>query len=70
MFDVALVAQNLLRSAGLQARLEVLEWTTQLDNYYNGNFQLMAFGYSGRTDPVQCEGLLELAGTEAAALAG
>lgn len=51
LFDVALVAQNMLRRAGLQARLEVLEWTTQLDNYYNGNFQLMAFGYSGRTDP-------------------
>ena len=51
MFDVALVAQHMLRRAGLEAQLEVLEWTTQLDNYYQGNFQLMAFGYSGRTDP-------------------
>lgn len=51
MYDVALLAQNMLASAGINAELEVLEWTTQLDNYYRGAFQLMAFGYTGRTDP-------------------
>lgn len=51
MYDVALLTQNMLQQIGIDARLEVLEWTTQLDNYFNGNFQMMAFGYSGRTDP-------------------
>jgi len=51
MYDVALLAQNMLGLVGINAELEVLEWTTQLDNYYEGAFELMAFGYSGRTDP-------------------
>jgi len=52
MFDNAILAQALLKRAGINVELEVVEWATQLDNYYHGRFQLMSFGYSGRTDPV------------------
>lgn len=52
MYENALLIQAMLGEAGIEAELEVLEWTTQLDHYMNGNFELMTFGYSGRTDPI------------------
>jgi len=52
MYDHAVVTQSMLRKAGLNVELEVLEWTTQLSNYLEGKFQMMSMGFSGRTDPV------------------
>lgn len=52
MYDSALIIQSMLRAVGIDAQLEVLEWTTQLNNYYARKFELMAFAFSGRTDPV------------------
>ena len=51
MFDNALIIQRMLMDIGLTIELEVIEWTTQLDRYFKGDFQLMSFGYTGRTDP-------------------
>ncbi|MCG8504650.1 MAG: ABC transporter substrate-binding protein [Sphingomonadales bacterium] len=51
MYDNAVLIQGMLAEIGINARLEVLEWTTQLNNYMDGDFQIMTFGYSGRTDP-------------------
>jgi peptide/nickel transport system substrate-binding protein len=51
-FDVAVLIQAMLRKAGLNVELEVLEWTAQLNRYLEGKFQLMSFAYSARADPV------------------
>jgi peptide/nickel transport system substrate-binding protein len=50
-FDAAVIAQQMLKSVGLNIELEVLEWATQLDRYNSGNYQMQAFLYSGRLDP-------------------
>ncbi len=52
MYRNAVLAQAMLQEAGINAELEVLEWPAHLDNYFNGKFQLSAFGYSARTEPV------------------
>ena len=50
-FDSAVIAQQMLQNAGINATIEVLEWATQLDRYSKGNYQLQAFPYSARLDP-------------------
>ncbi len=50
-FDAAVIAQQMLKSAGINVEIEVLEWATQLDRYNKGNYQIQAFPYSGRLDP-------------------
>jgi peptide/nickel transport system substrate-binding protein len=52
MFDNAIYIQAMLQDVGFNVELEVTEWSTQLSKYFAGDFQLMAFGYSARTDPV------------------
>ncbi len=51
MFDNAVIVQALLAAAGMTVELEVLDWATQLDNYFETKFQLSSFGYSARLDP-------------------
>jgi peptide/nickel transport system substrate-binding protein len=50
-FDAAVIAQQMLKNAGINIEIEVLEWATQLDRYNKGNYQIQAFPYSGRLDP-------------------
>lgn len=50
-FEIAVLVQDMLRDAGIESELEVLEWATQLDRYTRGDFQMMAFGFSARLDP-------------------
>jgi peptide/nickel transport system substrate-binding protein len=50
--NVAVLAQAMLQVAGINARIEVLEWATQLDRFRSGGFQMSAFNYSNRDDPV------------------
>lgn len=50
-FEIAITIQDMLRDAGINSELEVIEWATQLDRYLRGDFQLMAFGFSARLDP-------------------
>jgi peptide/nickel transport system substrate-binding protein len=52
MFDNAIIVQSMLRKVGLNVRLEVLEWGTQLANVPARRFQLMSFGFSGRPYPL------------------
>lgn len=52
MFDNAIIVQSMLRNVGLNVRLEVLEWATQLANVPARRFQLMSFGFSGRPYPL------------------
>jgi peptide/nickel transport system substrate-binding protein len=51
LYRIAVVAQSMLRRAGIHAVVEVLEWATQVSNYREGKFQIMAFTYSSRLDP-------------------
>lgn len=51
-YDTAVIAQAMLQSVGINADIEVLEWASQLDRFNSGNFQIMAFNYSNRPDPV------------------
>nr|WP_253206853.1 ABC transporter substrate-binding protein [Verticiella sp. GG226] len=49
-FDGALIAQAMLQQAGINTDIEVVEWGTQQDRWQKGNYQLMSFSYSARTD--------------------
>lgn len=51
LFDQSIMIQSMARQAGINVELVVLEWTTQLDRYQSGNYQLMSFAYSPRVDP-------------------
>jgi len=51
MYRVAVVTQQLLAKAGIKTSLDMLEWGTQLSNFREGKFQMMAFAYSARTEP-------------------
>ncbi|MFJ2992909.1 ABC transporter substrate-binding protein [Pandoraea sp. NPDC087047] len=51
MFTMAVYLQSLLSRAGINIKLQVVEWGKQLADYRAGRFQLMAFGYTARTDP-------------------
>jgi peptide/nickel transport system substrate-binding protein len=57
-FGGAVYVQALLRRAGFEVELEVLDWATQLDNYYKGRYQLQYFGFTPRTDPTLNYGLV------------
>jgi peptide/nickel transport system substrate-binding protein len=51
MFDQALLVQAMARKAGIDIRLDVTEWASQVNRYQTGNYQLMSFNYSARPDP-------------------
>lgn len=47
----AIAIQSMLQSAGLNAEVTVLDWSTQYSRYQEGSFQAMIMGFSARTDP-------------------
>ena len=49
-YNSAVIIQAMLQSAGINARLSVVEWATQLDRYNAGTYQMMSFPYSARLD--------------------
>ena len=51
MFDNAIAIQAMLHAAGFNVRVEVLDWASQLGNFFSGKFQLSSFGYSARSHP-------------------
>lgn len=50
-FKAAIMIQGMLKQAGINAELEILDWATQLRNYNEGRYQLMTMGFSARADP-------------------
>lgn len=50
-YEAALMIQGLLAGAGIDARIDTLDWATQLQNYREGKFQASVFTFSGRPDP-------------------
>ncbi|MGV6873216.1 ABC transporter substrate-binding protein [Pseudochelatococcus sp. B33] len=50
-YPAALFVQQMLQQVGMNVRIEVVEWPTQLDAYNSGRFQMMSTSYSARLDP-------------------
>ncbi|MGH8241026.1 MAG: ABC transporter substrate-binding protein, partial [Steroidobacteraceae bacterium] len=50
-YDIAILIQAMARKAGINFKIEVLDWATQLDRYQRGAYQAMAFSFSTRLDP-------------------
>lgn len=51
LFDAAILVQAMALEAGIDIRIETLDWAAQLDRYYSGKYQAMMFAYSARLDP-------------------
>jgi len=49
-YNSAVIIQAMLQAAGINAKLSVAEWATQLDRYNAGTYQMMTFPYSARLD--------------------
>jgi peptide/nickel transport system substrate-binding protein len=50
-YTSGVIIQAMLQAVGINSRLDVMEWATQLDRYNSGKYQMMAFPYSARLDP-------------------
>jgi len=50
--QVATIIQAMLSQAGINVRLDVRDWATQLDQYRAGKYELAVFAYSARLDPL------------------
>ncbi len=50
-YQVAVLTQAMLQAVGINAKIEVLEWATQLDRYNSGKYQISSFSFSSRLDP-------------------
>jgi peptide/nickel transport system substrate-binding protein len=51
MYDQAVAMQSELAQAGIQTKLEVLDWPVLLKRMYSGDYQLISFGVSAKPDP-------------------
>ena len=47
-FDTAMIAETMLKKAGINIQVKVIEMASLLGAYFDGNYQLMAFEYSPR----------------------
>lgn len=50
-YNAAVIMQAMMQAVGINTRLQVMEWGTQLDRYNAGTYQIMSFPYSARLDP-------------------
>lgn len=48
LFDLAMVADAMLREVGFNVKVDVMEWGAMISNYSDGSFQMLAFEYSPR----------------------
>lgn len=51
MYSNAVVIQAMLHAAGMNAHIQVIDWASQLGNYYSGRYQLSTFGFSAIAVP-------------------
>lgn len=58
MFDAAVLVQAMAAEAGINLRIETLDWATQLDRYASGEYQAMVHAFSARLDPSLSFGVL------------
>lgn len=52
MNDTAILIQAMAQQAGVNMKVEVVEFATQLDRYVKGNYQLMVWNYTPYLDPI------------------
>jgi peptide/nickel transport system substrate-binding protein len=52
MHDIAIAVQAMLVAAGIKAEVETVEFGTQLERYFKGQYQLMVFNYTPYLDPM------------------
>ncbi len=48
LFDLAMIADAMLREVGFNVKVDVMEWGALMSNYSSGNFQILSFEYSPR----------------------
>ena len=58
MYRNSVAIQAMLHNAGINARLEVMDWAAQLANYMEGRFQLSTMQFSARSDPALGYGII------------
>jgi peptide/nickel transport system substrate-binding protein len=51
MYANAVVIQAMLHAAGMNAHIDVMDWASQLSNYFAGKFQLSTFSFSALANP-------------------
>ena len=51
MYANAVVIQAMLHAAGMNAHIDVMDWASQLSNYFAGDFQLSTFSFSALANP-------------------
>jgi peptide/nickel transport system substrate-binding protein len=51
MYANAVVVQAMLHAAGMNAHIDVMDWASQLSNYFAGDFQLSTFSFSALANP-------------------
>jgi len=51
MYSNSIVIQAMLQAIGMNAQIDVLDWASQLSNYFAGKFQLSAFSFSALANP-------------------
>ena len=51
MYDTGVMMQAMLQAAGLNVKLEVMDFATQLQKYYSGDYVMMTWNYAPTLDP-------------------
>jgi peptide/nickel transport system substrate-binding protein len=51
MYTQAVAVQSELAAVGINTKLEVLDWPTAMQYWFNGNFQILSYGLAPRPDP-------------------
>lgn len=49
--NIAIVMQQMLKTAGIEADIDIVEWGTHMDRFLKGNYQILVHSYSSRIDP-------------------
>lgn len=52
MADTAIYAQAMMSQVGLNARVDVMEFPTQFERFYSGNYQMMTWNVTPYLDPI------------------
>ncbi len=52
MYREAVALHSEITEAGINAKLEVLEWPVILQKFYKGDYQILAFGHAPKPEPI------------------
>jgi peptide/nickel transport system substrate-binding protein len=51
MFDTAVLVQAMAAQAGINFKIETVDWASEVDHYGSGAYQALTFSFSARLDP-------------------